>query len=130
MERKASRGASATLDVANDDTSYRGHTATVLCLTIVGKEMFTGSKDQTIMTWNLKEAKPHVIWRGKFAHNGPVRHRRRPPLVCARRHASTSHRFARSSCTEARCSLPTDSAFWRRLTTSSAVGVDRAAPQT
>lgn len=57
----------------NRPNSYRGHTATVLCLTIVGKEMFTGSKDQTIMTWNLKEAKPHVIWRGKFAHNGPIR---------------------------------------------------------
>lgn len=53
--------------------SYRGHSATVLCLTIVGREMFTGSKDQTIMTWNLKQAKPHVIWRGKFEHNGPVR---------------------------------------------------------
>ena len=25
------------------------------------------------MTWNLREAKPHVIWRGKFAHNGPIR---------------------------------------------------------
>ena len=26
-----------------------------------------------MMTWNLKEAKPHVIWRGKFEHNGPIR---------------------------------------------------------
>jgi WD40 repeat protein len=53
--------------------SYRGHQGTVLCLTIVGREMFTGSKDQTIMTWNLRDAKPHVIWRGKLPQNGAIR---------------------------------------------------------
>jgi WD40 repeat protein len=53
--------------------SYRGHQGTVLCMTIVGREMFTGSKDQTIMTWNLRDAKPHVIWRGKNPQNGAIR---------------------------------------------------------
>lgn len=53
--------------------SYRGHQGTVLSLTVVGREMFTGSKDQTIMTWSLKEAKPHVIWRGKSPQNGAIR---------------------------------------------------------
>lgn len=60
------------LETETESFGLKGHSGLVLCLAAIGDRIFSGSADQSIREWNIRDGEKRVLSSKESGHNGGV----------------------------------------------------------